>query len=105
MYDPQVDALGEVTWIPGRQYPEPTFIGRTALPSYGTPYHITNWGMKSTQLVIYEAPAFTNKSNQALPIKRIQSPDIGTQQGSAPITSGIPASGCTANGMGGNPYS
>lgn len=104
MYDPQVDALGLSSWIPGRPYPEPTFVGRVPLAHYDAAYHIQNWGMRSTQLIRYEAPAYTFKSNQLYPIKRAAAPNTGTQQGRAPaqgIYTGTPASGCT----GGGPYS
>lgn len=107
MFDPQVNALSATTWTPGKLAPSPTFIGRVPLPTYDTPYHISVWGMRTTQLVRYEAPAYTFKSNQLYPISRPLSPNIGTRQGAAPATgiyTGIP-SGCGPNGMGGNPYS
>jgi len=111
IYDPQVEALSETTWTPGKLAPSPTFIGRVPRATYDAAYHIHNWGMRSTQLVAYEAPAYTFKSNQLYPIKKPQAANIGTQQGAAPtsgIYTGVPASGCGPGGMsigGGNPYS
>jgi hypothetical protein len=106
MYDPQVEELSQVNYYAPRPYAEPAVLARTAPAAYSSPYHIRVWGYRTTALIMYQAPAYTYKSNQLYQIRKPQGPNTGAGQGTAPaqgIYTGVSASGCAGSGV--NPYS
>lgn len=106
MYDPQVEALSQRSWYPGKSASQLDYVARVPIGLQSAVRKIGPWPMKTVTLNQYSVPPVGQKTNQVYAVHKQQRSAMSTAPGAAPqsgIYNGIP-SGCNPN-MGGNPFS
>jgi len=96
MTDPQVAILGQYNWLPGEVWANPAALASVPTAKFGTPTFVSMLIAQPILAVSYEAPSYTYKSGQSMPLYVPGNTNLGTLHGAAPasgIYTGIP-NGC-----------